>query len=141
MSLPSLFFSPQVYPMESSFDLHGFRVQAAKAKVKELFEEARENNTSKLTIVTGIGNHSNNGMRAVLYHALPKWLETPELKSMIKEVRRDMGGYEVILNNTKRDELEATTQETIKVVEPMLFPPEMLESIKEKAKKGSAHHM
>ncbi len=142
MAFPTGFLSRTALPQQLSLDLHGYRVPEAREAVKKLFKEAQENNTTKLTIVTGRGSHLNsNGTRAVLLHALPKWLKLPEIQSAIEKVERDMGGYEIILKNAKEDKLLASIRDLQKVVSPLLFPPAQIEIIKKKASEGSLEHL
>ena len=43
-----------------SFDLHGYSLEEANIKIKDLIKNSYENGVNKLTIVTGKGLHSEN---------------------------------------------------------------------------------
>ena len=94
-----------------------------------------------MTIITGRGKHLNpNGTRAVLFHALPKWLEQPEIKAMIQGVRRDMGAYEITLKSDREEKLLQSMREATKAAAPLLFPPKYIAFIREKAAQGRSSY-
>lgn len=87
---------PQTSGKSMSIDLHGMSVKQAKQTVKDAFDQAQAEQVDDLTVVTGIGRHVNaNGSRGVLFKALPKWLKTPALNVYVKNVKQDMGAYEI----------------------------------------------
>ena len=63
---------------QSSIDLHGSRLAAAKRRVHEGLRGAAASGQECVRIVTGKGHHSEDGV-ARLREALPGWLGDPEL--------------------------------------------------------------
>ena len=138
-SFPILSALPQYKSV--SYDLHGFRRKEALEAVKSFFTHAKEQNISSTTIITGIGNHRNeNGARAVLYNSMPKWLELPEIKAAIKEVRTDLGAYEITLHSEKQDNNLNTMKKVVDAAEKFFFTPQQIAYIRNKAEEGSAPH-
>ena len=138
-SFPDLFSVPLNTTV--SFDLHGYRRQEALEAVKGFFAKAKEEQYTSMTIITGRGNHANsNGTRGVLYNSMPRWLERPEIKAAIKEIRMDMGAYEIILKSEQDAKKQATLDKVVNVVDPLLFPPDQVEEIRRKAAQGSISH-
>ena len=76
-----------------SFDLHGYSLDEANKKIKNLIYDSYNNNVSKLIIVTGKGLHSKNKKNpyvsknlGILKHSVPEYIKNNiELKSMINE--------------------------------------------------------
>ena len=86
-----------------TFDLHGYSLEDANKKIKDLIIEARSKGVSKLTIVTGKGLHSQNEKDpyvskelGILKYSVPDYIKkNKELMSMIiniKEANMDDGG-------------------------------------------------
>ena len=86
-----------------TFDLHGYSLEEANKKIKDLIIEARSKGVSKLTIVTGKGLHSQNEKDpyvskelGILKYSVPDYIKkNKELMSMIiniKEANMDDGG-------------------------------------------------
>ena len=86
-----------------TFDLHGYSLEEANKKIKDLIIEARSKGVSKLTIVTGKGLHSQNEKDpyvskelGILKYSVPDYIKkNKELMSMIiniKEANIDDGG-------------------------------------------------
>tara|TARA_B100001769_G_C21538075_1_gene307730 strand:+ start:27 stop:437 length:411 start_codon:yes stop_codon:yes gene_type:complete len=86
-----------------TFDLHGYSLEDANKKIKDLIIEARSKGVSKLTIVTGKGLHSQNEKDpyvskelGILKYSVPDYIKkNKELMSMIiniKEANIDDGG-------------------------------------------------
>ena len=78
-----------------SFDLHGYSLDDANNKVKDLICEAYSNDVRKLIIVTGKGLHSQNEKDpyiskdlSILKYAVPEFIKrNQELMKMISEIR------------------------------------------------------
>ena len=76
-----------------SFDLHGYSLDEANKKIKNLIYDSYNNNVSKLIIVTGKGLHSKNKKNpyvsknlGILKHSVPEYIKNNiELKNMINE--------------------------------------------------------
>tara|TARA_A100000164_G_scaffold340359_1_gene336216 strand:- start:2090 stop:2500 length:411 start_codon:yes stop_codon:yes gene_type:complete len=86
-----------------TFDLHGYSLEDANKKIKDLIIEACSKGVSKLTIVTGKGLHSQNEKDpyvskelGILKYSVPDYIKkNKELMSMIiniKEANIDDGG-------------------------------------------------
>tara|TARA_A100000164_G_C21868887_1_gene754063 strand:- start:454 stop:867 length:414 start_codon:yes stop_codon:yes gene_type:complete len=77
------------------FDLHGFSLENANQKIKELIVEAYDKQVAKLIIVTGKGLHSNNKNDpfiskdlGILKYSVPDYVRTSkELMSLITDIR------------------------------------------------------
>jgi DNA-nicking Smr family endonuclease len=92
MSFPSL--SSQMYETggQLSIDLHGSSVREAKVSLQETFETAKEKGLSGITVITGVGKHSKNNYSLLFNRTVPEFLEQPEIKAQISQVKRDRGG-------------------------------------------------
>ena len=86
-----------------TFDLHGYSLEDANKKIKDLIIEARSKGVNKLIIVTGKGLHSQNEKDpyvskelGILKYSVPDYIKkNKELMSMIiniKEANMDDGG-------------------------------------------------
>ena len=86
-----------------TFDLHGYSLEDANKKIKDLIIEARSKGVNKLIIVTGKGLHSQNEKDpyvskelGILKYSVPDYIKkNKELMSMIiniKEANIDDGG-------------------------------------------------
>ena len=77
------------------FDLHGYSLDEANKKIKEIIYNSYNQNFSKLTIVTGKGLHSNNEKNpyvskkmSILKYSVPEYIKNDiELMKMIKEIK------------------------------------------------------
>ena len=77
------------------FDLHGFTLDEANKKVKDLIYKAYEDGISKLIIVTGKGIHSDNDKDpyvskdlGILKNSVPEYIKNNrELMSMINGIQ------------------------------------------------------
>ena len=78
-----------------TYDLHGYSLDNANKKVKNLILEAYKLNIRKLIIVTGKGIHSNNEKDpyvsktlGILKHSVPDYIKRDkELKNMINYIQ------------------------------------------------------
>ena len=86
-----------------SFDLHGFSLDEANEKVKNLITNSYERGISKLVIVTGKGLHSQNEKDpyiskdlGILKYSVPEYIKNNhELMNLINEIKEaniDDGG-------------------------------------------------
>ena len=86
-----------------SFDLHGFSLDEANEKVKNLITNSYERGISKLIIVTGKGLHSQNEKDpyiskdlGILKYSVPEYIKNNhELMNLINEIKEaniDDGG-------------------------------------------------
>src|SRR5271163_1405154 len=82
---------------KTRLDLHGNSVPEAKEELTKFIEKAIEQNTPKLEIIAGKGNHANaNNLRGILYKKIVRWLN--ELfKSKIKYIIQREGSYSIVL--------------------------------------------
>ena len=79
----------------STFDLHGFSLEEANLKIKDLIYNAYNNHINKLIIVTGKGLHSNTEKDpyvskhlGILKYSVPAYIKnSDELMSMISDIR------------------------------------------------------
>ena len=79
----------------SQFDLHGYSLDEANIKIKELITDSYNNGIKKLTIVTGKGLHSDNEKNpyvskdlGILKHSVPEYIKNNDfLMSMINEIK------------------------------------------------------
>jgi DNA-nicking Smr family endonuclease len=96
-----------------SFDLHGYSLDEANEKVKDLIIDSYEKGIKKLTIVTGKGLHSKNENDpytskefGILKHSVPKYIrnndELMKLISDIKEASIQDGGSGAFYVNLKK---------------------------------------
>ena len=78
-----------------TFDLHGYSLDDANKKIKDLILNAYTNEVKKLIIVTGKGIHSENDKDpyiskdfGILKHSVPEYVKgNSELMSMINEIQ------------------------------------------------------
>ena len=78
-----------------TFDLHGYSLDEANKKIKDLIYESYNKEVRKLIIVTGKGLHSENEKDpyiskdlGILKHSVPQYIEgNNELMSMINEIQ------------------------------------------------------
>ena len=78
----------------SSFDLHGFSLDEANKRIKELIFESYNNKITKLIIVTGKGLHSQNDKdpyvskdMGILKNSVPEYIKgNNELMRMISSI-------------------------------------------------------
>ena len=77
------------------FDLHGYTLDDANKKIKEIIKDSYNQNFSKLTIVTGKGIHSDNEKNpyvskkmSILKYSVPEYIKNDiELMKMINEIK------------------------------------------------------
>jgi len=77
-----------------TFDLHGYSLNDANTKIKEIIYQAYNNEVGKLVIVTGKGLHSQNEKNpyvskelGILKHAVPEYIKNNiELMKMINSI-------------------------------------------------------
>ena len=76
------------------FDLHGYSLDEANKKIKEIIYNSYNQNFSKLTIVTGKGLHSDNeknpyvSKMSILKYSVPEYIKNDiELMKMINEIK------------------------------------------------------
>ena len=78
-----------------SFDLHGFTLEEANFKIKELIKNSYTDGIRKLIIVTGKGLHSNNEKDpyvskklGILKYSVPEFIRnSKELMKLIYEIK------------------------------------------------------
>ena len=78
----------------NTFDLHGYSLEEANNKIRNLIHEAYMNEISKLIIVTGKGLHSQNEKDpyvskdfGILKHSVPEYIKSnQELMEMINGI-------------------------------------------------------
>ena len=58
------------YIIQDSLDLHGYTKNESYELVIQFLNNAKENNLSKIEIITGIGNNSPNGKSVLLEHTI-----------------------------------------------------------------------
>tara|TARA_B100001057_G_C22781416_1_gene923786 strand:+ start:559 stop:972 length:414 start_codon:yes stop_codon:yes gene_type:complete len=88
-------FNKKINSKFRTFDLHGYSLDDANKKIKDLIFDAYLNNISKLIIVTGKGNHSENEQNpyisknlGILKYSVPEFIKgNDELMVMIKEIK------------------------------------------------------
>ncbi len=88
-------FNKKINSKFRTFDLHGYSLDDANKKIKDLIFDAYLNNISKLIIVTGKGNHSENEQDpyisknlGILKYSVPEFIKgNDELMGMIKEIK------------------------------------------------------
>ena len=98
-----------------TFDLHGFSLDEANNRIKELIEQSYNNGIYKLVIVTGKGLHSNNEKDpyvskefGILKNSVPEFIKNDKnlmnLINYIKEADIEDGGsgsFYIYLKKTK----------------------------------------
>ncbi len=98
-----------------TYDLHGYSLDNANKKVKDLILEAYNQNIRKLIIVTGKGIHSNNEedphvskTLGILKYSVPDYIKRDkELKNMINDIQDaniedgGSGAFYIYLKNNK----------------------------------------
>ena len=86
-----------------SFDLHGYSLDKANNKIKDLIKDSYEKGVKKLIIVTGKGLHSQNEKDpyisknlGILKYSVPEYIKNSDelmsLISQIKEAENEDGG-------------------------------------------------
>mgnify|MGYP001174353311 FL=1 len=78
-----------------TFDLHGYSLEEANSKIKDLIYDAYNQEVSKLIIVTGKGLHSKNEKNpyvsndlSILKYSVPEFIKkNDELMKMINEIK------------------------------------------------------
>ncbi|MGZ3632991.1 MAG: SEL1-like repeat protein [Parachlamydiaceae bacterium] len=119
-----------------SIDLHGSSVKEAKTSLQETFNTAEEQGLSQVTLITGLGKHSKNNYSVLFNKTVPEFLEQPEIKARISQVKLDhRGAYEVVFKNEEQLEKIEMLK---KSWGPFAFPAKDFERVKQKAEKGSA---
>ena len=93
------------------FDLHGFSLDQANSKVKEIVEHCVENKFKELLLITGKGIHSTNDEDAYisknlgkLKYSVPEFLRTSDLNKFIisiNDAEKKDGGEGAILIKLK----------------------------------------
>ena len=93
------------------FDLHGFTLDEANNKVKEIIEYCIENKFKELLLITGKGIHSTSDDDAYisknlgkLKYSVPEFIKTSELKRFIisiKDAKKEDGGEGAIIIRLK----------------------------------------
>tara|TARA_B100000965_G_C18991770_1_gene498553 strand:- start:116 stop:535 length:420 start_codon:yes stop_codon:yes gene_type:complete len=77
------------------FDLHGYSLEGANKKIKDIIFDSYNNQVSKLIIVTGKGIHSQNEKNpyiskdlGILKYSVPEFIKNnKELMDMINEIK------------------------------------------------------
>ena len=93
------------------FDLHGFSLDQANSKVREIVEHCVENKFKELLLITGKGIHSTNNEDAYisknlgkLKYSVPEFLKTSDLNKFIisiNDAEKKDGGEGAILIKLK----------------------------------------
>ena len=93
------------------FDLHGFTLDEANNKVKEIIEYCIKNNFKEILLITGKGIHSTNDEDAYisknlgkLKYSVPEFIKTSELNKFIisiKDAKKKDGGEGAIIIRLK----------------------------------------
>ena len=94
------------------FDLHGFSLESANKKIKELLQYCIENNYKELLIITGKGIHSTNDQDAFtsrdfgkLKYSIPDYIKSNEelnkLVISINNAQKEDGGEGALLLKLK----------------------------------------
>tara|TARA_B100000963_G_scaffold355488_1_gene373839 strand:- start:142 stop:558 length:417 start_codon:yes stop_codon:yes gene_type:complete len=90
------------------FDLHGFTLDEANNKVKEIIKHCVKNKFKELLLITGKGKHSTNDGDAYisknlgkLKYSVPEFIKTSELKKFIISIndaeKKDGGEGAIII--------------------------------------------
>ena len=89
------------------FDLHGFTLDEANNKVKEIIEYCVKNKFKELLLITGKGNHSTSDEDIYisrhlgkLKYSVPEFIKTSELKKFIisiNDAEKKDGGQGAII--------------------------------------------
>ena len=90
------------------FDLHGFTLDEANNKVKEIIEYCVKNKFKELLLITGKGNHSTSDEDIYiskhlgkLKYSVPEFIKTSELKKFIISIndgeKKDGGQGAIII--------------------------------------------
>ncbi len=90
------------------FDLHGFTLDEANIKVKEIIEHCIKNKFKELLLITGKGIHSTNDGDTYtskdlgkLKYSVPEFIKTSELKKLIISIsdaeKKDGGEGAIII--------------------------------------------
>ncbi len=96
-------FSKKKIIENKTYDLHGFTLDEANKKIKDIINNAYEKNIKKLIIITGKGIHSDNEKDpyvsknlGILKHSVPFYINNnKELMNMVNEIKEadiDDGG-------------------------------------------------
>ena len=93
------------------FDLHGFTLDDANIKVKEIIEHCVKNKFRELLLITGKGKHSTSDEDAYiskslgkLKYSVPEFIKNSELKKFIisiKDAKQEDGGEGAIIIKLK----------------------------------------
>ena len=93
------------------FDLHGFTLDEANNKVKEIIEYCLKNKFKELLLITGKGIHSTSDEDTYisknlgkLKYSVPEFIKTSELKRFIisiKDAEKEDGGEGAIIIRLK----------------------------------------
>ena len=96
-------FSKKEIIKNKTYDLHGFSLDEANKKIKDIIYNAYEKNIKKLKIITGKGIHSDNEKDpyvsknlGILKYSVPFYIKNnKELMNMVNEIKEantDDGG-------------------------------------------------
>ena len=93
------------------FDLHGFTLDEANNKVREIIEHCIKNKFKELLLITGKGLHSRSDEDAYisknlgkLKYSVPEFIKSSELKKFvisIKDAKKEDGGEGAIIIRLK----------------------------------------
>ena len=83
------------------FDLHGFSLESANKKIKELLQYCIENNYKELLIITGKGTHSTNDQDVFsskdlgkLKYSIPDYIKSND----------ELRNFVISINNAKKED-------------------------------------
>ena len=95
------------------FDLHGFSLESANKKIKELLQYCIENNYKELLIITGKGTHSTNDQDVFsskdlgkLKYSIPDYIKSNnELRNSVTSInnaKKEDGGEGALILKLKK---------------------------------------
>ncbi len=104
-------------------DLHGMSLDTGKACVIKSIEQAIDKKNFCIKIITGRGVHAcdKNTSRGVFFKKVPMWINQMELREHVNCIIKEVGSYEVILNNDKYDKHSRYNQDSTIYVEKKRF--------------------
>ena len=103
------------YNLEKTVDLHGYNLKDANQVIEKFINESYYNKVSKIIVITGKGNRSNNISNpyksqklSILKHSVPGFIKSNlHLMKMIKKINysefddNKSGSFEIYLNKIK----------------------------------------
>jgi len=104
-------------------DLHGMSLVTGKACVIKSIEQAIDQKFFCIKIITGRGVHASdkNTSRGVFFKKVPMWINHMKLREHVNCIIKEVGSYNVILNNDKYDSHSRYNQDPAIYVEEKRF--------------------